>query len=388
MVSEVDYVALFTWIKSIDKLWTNEFQTVYIYVDDRLLGDVHQRPDFWPFFNPWIKARCAHLGPYREHTTAIHVPIGACTGLNRVHFTWAGTFVLKAFVYLFPNKNFVLIDTDCVPTSLFEVEELARLMLARKDKTKDFGPCLINSQADPSCPIVMLCSESKAEINAGMIIVISCRSLPPHANSMATGLMASRRQYVNNKCPEPNYDDIAMSGLLWTPLLATQAAVPLHWTHAWALLGEWSGHICFPLPAASDGAKYHWPRHGTILGEKYRQRRPALVFFSLRLPNGQYGPVSQLSRSEKCCTGPFNWGEAHCAGENVKRRTGPFLRKSLMNQTRTTTRQRGAARHGNQEPPGQAPRCTGRKQQPKHTGDFTDRSRYALTYIEMPWTML
>ena len=28
----------------------------------------------------------------------------------------------------------------------------------------------------------------------------------------------------------------------------------------------------------------------------------ARIFFP-RLPNGQYGPVSQLSRSEKCCTG-------------------------------------------------------------------------------------
>ena len=84
------------------------------------------------------------------------------------------------------------------------------------------------------------------------------------------------------------------------------------------------------------------------------------TLFFLRLPYGQYGPVSQLSRSEKSCTGPFNWGEAHCAGENVKRRTGPFQRKSLTNQTKTTTQQRGAARHGNQEPPGQAPRRTGR----------------------------
>ena len=33
------------------------------------------------------------------------------------------------------------------------------------------------------------------------------------------------------------------------------------------------------------------------------------LFFFLRLPNGQYGPVSQLSRSEKCCTGPFNWAK-------------------------------------------------------------------------------
>ena len=53
------------------------------------------------------------------------------------------------------------------------------------------------------------------------------------------------------------------------------------------------------------------------------------VFFFLRLPTGQYGPVSQLSRSEERCTGPFNWGEAHCAGEKVKRKIGPFQWKSL-----------------------------------------------------------
>ena len=52
-------------------------------------------------------------------------------------------------------------------------------------------------------------------------------------------------------------------------------------------------------------------------------------FFFLRLPYGQYGPVSQLSRSEESCTGPFNWGEAHCAGEKVKRKIGPFQWKSL-----------------------------------------------------------
>ena len=66
------------------------------------------------------------------------------------------------------------------------------------------------------------------------------------------------------------------------------------------------------------------------------------AFFFLRLPIGQYGPVSQLSRLEERCTGPFNWGEAHCAGEKVKRKIGPFLRKSLKNQTRTRTQQKGA----------------------------------------------
>ena len=70
--------------------------------------------------------------------------------------------------------------------------------------------------------------------------------------------------------------------------------------------------------------------------------QPYSAFFFLRLPIGQYGPVSQLSRSEERCTGPFNWGEAHCAGEKVKRKIGPFLRKSLKNQTRTRTQQKGA----------------------------------------------
>ena len=65
------------------------------------------------------------------------------------------------------------------------------------------------------------------------------------------------------------------------------------------------------------------------LDPRARLAMERLLFFFLRLPYGQYGPVSQLSRSEESCTGPFNWGEAHCAGEKVKRKIGPFLRKSL-----------------------------------------------------------
>ena len=48
-------------------------------------------------------------------------------GLDKVHFTWAGSFVLEAMVYLFPDKHIILIDTDCVPTSFFKVEEIVRI---------------------------------------------------------------------------------------------------------------------------------------------------------------------------------------------------------------------------------------------------------------------
>ena len=48
----------------------------------------------------------------------------ADTGLHRVHPTWTGTYILDACVFLFPSINFALIDSDCVPVTLFEIREL------------------------------------------------------------------------------------------------------------------------------------------------------------------------------------------------------------------------------------------------------------------------
>ena len=63
----------------------------------------------------------------------------------------------------------------------------------------------ILSAVDPPCPsIVMLRTESKAEINTGPIIVTSSRRERPFTNQasaadMAIGLLSSRRQYVTSK---------------------------------------------------------------------------------------------------------------------------------------------------------------------------------------------
>ena len=103
------------------------------------------------------------------------------------------------------------------------------------------------------------------------------------------------------------------------------------------------GNGCRVVRCLASGSIVHQISNISLnqVGTEWRPRVRSHSIFFLRLPNGQYGPVSQLSWSEKSCTGPFNWGGAHCAGENVKRRTGPFLRKSLNNQTRTTTQQKG-----------------------------------------------
>ena len=97
--------------------------------------------------------------------------------------------------------------------------------------------------------------------------------------------------------------------------------------------------------------------------------------------------MASMARSVECfnpksrhCTGPFNWGGAHCAGEKMKRKTGPFLQKSHQKQANS---KQGTARHGNQEPPGQAPRYTGQEANNTTPRDFEHRSRYALTYIEV-----
>ena len=60
------------------------------------------------------------------------------------------------------------------------------------------------------------------------------------------------------------------------------ATLPVHWTHAWALLGEWANHITFPLPKAAPDGKIVWPRHGSadLLGQTYQTRSPPFVMWA------------------------------------------------------------------------------------------------------------
>ena len=300
MVGEVNYVQFFQWIQNQSTLWQEDISTVFVYVDNRPLSNPSQCPNFWGLFCPWLLARCSYLGPFQEITTAIHVPIDASSGLDKIHFTWAGTFVLEALVYLFPDKHIILIDTDCVPTSLFEVEELVRMTQTHLDQAAGVEPNTIRGNRKPACKsAVFLCSEAKAEINAGMIIITNCRLQRPHAatepaTSMAKGLLGSRQAYIRSSHPSPNVDQLASSGLLWTPMATAIATLPVHWTHAWALLGEWANHITFPLPKASPDGKIVWPRHGSadLLGQTYQTRSPPFVMWAF--PAFEQGALSPL----------------------------------------------------------------------------------------------
>ena len=122
-----DWRKLFRWLISQSALIL-PYHTVYLVTDNRDLQSdvVHTSPGLshWPKVAAWWKERIRYVGPYGELTTVVFVHISADTGLDRVHPTWAGTYILDACVFLFPAINFGLIDSDCVPVTLFEVQEL------------------------------------------------------------------------------------------------------------------------------------------------------------------------------------------------------------------------------------------------------------------------
>ena len=168
VASSVDHANLFTWITD-NLAWLYQYDTVYVFVDNRELPG-NNCPEYWPYFAPWIKGRCEVVGPYQERTTAIYVPICPATGLDQVHFTWAGTFVLEALCTVYPTLNFALMDSDCVPTTLFEIAALVNLMTDQPSRAEALQRYTMASARD--CPpAVLLMTESKAELNASLVIL-------------------------------------------------------------------------------------------------------------------------------------------------------------------------------------------------------------------------
>ena len=96
-----------------------EFHTVYAMLDKR------QDPSLphWPAAARWWHSRLkAHWASQGENgtTTLPHFCNYRATSCAP-HL--GSTFVLAALVAMFPGINFVLLDSDCLPLTLFEVED-------------------------------------------------------------------------------------------------------------------------------------------------------------------------------------------------------------------------------------------------------------------------
>ena len=167
----MDYKALIRWI--LDRRDNIEkSDTIYLQLENRKLHGVDGAfpcPSFFAAYTPYLHARCSMVGPLGERTASFFLPISIETGLSHVHFR-AGPLALEVLVFLFPAINWILIDTDCVPTSLFEVDELIKISMSQSDweNLPDREDSYILKQ---KAPAVLLFTEYQAEYNAGLVIV-------------------------------------------------------------------------------------------------------------------------------------------------------------------------------------------------------------------------
>eukprot|EP00434_Breviolum_minutum_P037054 symbB.v1.2.032844.t1/scaffold3995.1/size82977/8 len=198
--------------------YLTEFHTVY----NRDLAN-HQRQDsslpHWPPAARWWHSRLKLIGPHKEKTELLLFPMSASTGLHHVHPTWAGTFVLAALVAVFPGINFVLLDSSITEDDF--KEEASNLAFAFWDRIGEF---LKRSR--------------------------TCSELSPDEKTLWI-----------------------QSGLALSPLMGTCLQYSLDFCLAWALIGEWTSRVLFPVP------KGPWPRHGHAgaLLQNYQCRSPRIV---------------------------------------------------------------------------------------------------------------
>ena len=307
-----------------------DFHTVYVMVDNRDLAN-HQRQDpslpHWPAAARWWHSRLKLMGPHKEKTELLLFPISESTGLHHVHPTWAGTFVLAALVAVFPGINFVLLDSDCLPVTLFEVEDLwTEAYLARFPAHCESGipqahplralaryskdPQVVYTQSRVSSTrmgqAALVVSEPHAELNAGLIVIfrsshpplfdwnawsLRLRSSPglitedefkeeaaKEATNLAFAFWDRMGEFLKRSrtCSELSPDEKTLwiqSGLALTPLMGTCMQYSLDFCLAWALIGEWTSRVLFPVPKGA------WPRHGHAgaLLQNYQCRSPRIV---------------------------------------------------------------------------------------------------------------
>ena len=110
-----------------------------------------------------------------------------------------------------------------------------------------------------------------AELNAGLIVIFRS-SHPPLFDWNAWSLRF--RSSPGSVTDEELKDEASnLSGLAVSPLMGTCLQYSLDFCLAWALIGEWTSRVLFPVP------KGPWPRHGHAgaLLQNYQCRTPRIV---------------------------------------------------------------------------------------------------------------
>ena len=149
---------------------------------------------------------------------------------------------------------------------------------------------------------VLLVTEPHSELNAGLVVVFSsshppifdwvewtrhCRRLPDTEfdSLLATASETVVQEFLrlltgflhrtlsSQDLTSQEMQQWVQSGLALSPLVATCTQYSVDFCLAWALIGEWTSRILFPVP------KGPWPRHGHAgaLLRQYQARSPRIV---------------------------------------------------------------------------------------------------------------
>ena len=294
------------------------YEAVYLLVDTRdltVVDNVEPSLAHWPAVAAWWSSRLRYVGPREEQVDLVFVRATRSSGLHLVHPTWAGTFVLAALVFLFPKTHFILLDSDCVPVALFEVEELWALTSeplscqAPAPGSGTDGPAhkarktRQDEEEQVKEPRVILVTEPHTDINAGFVVIFgSQHSAPLDMESIdqqcsqikdsdlaewweevaTTAYKKYRALTLEYLC---NYSDptflsseeqgqVLQSGLALSPIAWARTRHTVDWAITWALVGEWASRELFPPPTRGE-----WPKHGhdDKLSNHFKNRRPGLV---------------------------------------------------------------------------------------------------------------
>ena len=257
-------------------------QMIYLIVDNRMPADVPH----WPAFAAWWASRRCLVGPQEETTDILWVCADATTGLHKVPYYWAGVFVLEVARFLYPAQHFALIDNDCVPVTLFEVQDLLQLAHQQHQWVDLLGRARSESS---SCAGIgmLLFTEAHLEYNAGLVVSIGNRSKhsplehDATASTLAKSLQAGRLALVSRARPPVNPSDTVISGTMFTPFVGVAMQTALDLCMVWSLYGLYMCKHFWPSPVTTPnelgpGSTIKWPRqsHPRALTPAGRERTP------------------------------------------------------------------------------------------------------------------
>ena len=288
---------------------------IYLIVDNRSPAEVPH----WPAFATWWASRRCLVGPQEEATEVLWVCADATTGLHKIPYYWAGVFVLEAARFLYPAQHFALIDNDCVPVTLFEVQDLLPLAHQQHQWTDLIG-CARPESHSSSGIGMLLFTEAHLEYNAGLVISIGNRqksSPMEHEHSavaLAKSLQACRLALVSRAKAPINPSEAAINGTLFTPFVGVPMRTALDLCIVWSLYGLYMRKHFWPCPATSaadlgPGGTIRWPRqsHPNALTPAGRERTPWLT--SWARATFEHGILSVLPMLEGPCTATSLPGE-------------------------------------------------------------------------------